>query len=116
MGKLGNIGVILVLSLILSMALFTASAFAQQTGNYGNSNAVLSGSLTKEAVVQPTPTSQSLNVQQSTDQQTNYPQTGYPQATQENDDCNKLNNCQQPTKCTHSFIHAWGWIFICHGW
>ncbi len=115
MRDLGKIGVTLVLSLILSVTLFTSGVFAQSIGSHSNSNTVSYSILARQAV-EPDPTHQSLDAQQSTNQQTNYPQMDYQRTTQGNDDCDWLNNCQHSTRCTRIFRSAWGWMFICHGW
>ncbi|MGH2509629.1 MAG: hypothetical protein ACRDHZ_19805 [Ktedonobacteraceae bacterium] len=116
MGKLGKIGVTLVLSLILSVTLFTSSAFAQHMSSSSNSSTILAGPLTSEILVKPDPTSQSLEPQPSTNQQTNNPPANDQQVSQGKDNCNWPNSCQHTTKCTHVFRGAWGWMFICQGW
>lgn len=113
MGILGKISLTLLLSLTLSVALFTSHASAQHIGDLSRGTIASSVILAREAVVQPEPTSQIL---ESNNQQTSYPQTNTPQGTQGKDDCNLRNNCQHSAQCAHTFRSAWGWIFICRGW
>ncbi|MGH2479804.1 MAG: hypothetical protein ACRDHW_09135 [Ktedonobacteraceae bacterium] len=115
MKKPGTMGVTLILSLILSVALFTSSAFARSS-SYGYRDATVHNRVGVETLARANLMRQSFSIQRVGSPRASDQQTNYQQDTQNGDTCNWSGDCQHDPRCTHIFRSPWGWIFICRGW
>lgn len=115
MRRFGKMGVTLALSLILSVTLFTSSAFAQRS-SYAQREVSAHSSTAIGVLTYARSIGQRFSIQHSGNPQASDQQTNYQQDDQAGDACSWLGNCQHTARCTHIFRSPWGWIFICHGW